>query len=229
MDITQLRGKLARRFRSKCSGANADPSDSSLEDALDTARRELGKKFPKPELYDFSADSNGVVELVEDIDGVTEPIQVISVTGVYIQDRGWAGYPHKSSPSEIFGAPSLGIMDSKIRDSFNRSVDFIRHGHKLRIVERLEAPNRGIKGIALINRPLEWADIPEWQEELIIKRALIAILEDGVINKDGLVRLPSPMGYFEFDGGHNFRQMRDNLRAEWEAETTPGTYGLMHG
>src|SRR5690625_2037984 len=245
MDIVQLRAKLARRFRRTCEGANADPSDGALEDALETARRELSKKFPKTMMFEFRAGSDGVVDITVDDNGTEVPAQVLSVTGVYIRDRGWAGLPYQSGPSEIFGNPSLGFMDSKLRDSFNRPVDFTRQGNRLKLIGRLtDYPELSevnlwhitdvnlpatYRGIILYHTMMEWDDIPEWMEELIITRALISIMDDAVISKDGVIRLPSPMGYFEFDGGHNFRLMRENLKAQWESDTTPGTFAMFHG
>jgi hypothetical protein len=226
LNLSDLLPKLQNKVERSCGGVA--PDSSVLVDMLERARFEYSTYTPSVELFDFTlAEQDTLVVVLKD----GEPAEVVSAMGVYIRDSvpsfplaqghgnttyhgrvnawPWQGFDgsHSFDNREM---PSILFTQAAYRDAYYRTVSYVRNDHVFRI---LRPPTlERVEGVIMYGGVRAWADIPRHDERLILDRATAEFIDDTLILESaGVIRIPTPNGPFEFDGGRTLLALRDRL------------------
>lgn len=238
--ISALVPKLRNRFSDSAAqcGASAEVQsackgvDSAvLEEILEESRIFYGQYNPITRVVPFRLDA-GVYTVVLD----TEPL---AVEGVYVNQRAHAMLPVSNHLANLYADPEYSSaahpgrfsaaqsrLDAMYEDYNTPEVGWQKIGNTLRLLPPLEWPLVGEVHIAAIR---EWDEIPIWAQTPIIKLSLVALVDRFTSNAGGLLRIPTPNGYFEFDGGRVMQNMRSKLETEAMRGLEVGMSGLGQG
>lgn len=223
MNLADLQLALQGRVVKSCGGAEPDPA--ALTPYLDEARFDLGLHVPVRLVQEFHlGPGDTILELERD----GQPAQVVYCEGVYIEERG-RGDPFDFPtapriPADYFGAAFY-------RDNYARytmPVEHYRNANVLTVVK--PRFTESLDGVVLYGVVPEWADLDEFQTNLIIDRAQVGFIDHILLTgKGGLVKIPTPTGPFEFDGGRVLLALRDRLMDGFNARVAQRTSTLFHG
>lgn len=236
MTLDDLLPKFQVRVERACGGAMLGVDD--LSDVLERARQEYSRYSPAQGFYDFTLTDTDRVSL---LDEAGAPISVVAVFNIFLMDsvpsyplgqgfgapingRGaesdWAGFTGQTSWAENRDMPSILFTQAKYRDAYWVNVSWYRNGADLVVIRPLGRSR--IQGVVHYGAERPWSDIPAFDERLIIDRALVEFIDTRLILSDaGRVRIPTPHGSFEFDGGAVLLSLRNKLLENFQDQLTP--------
>lgn len=200
-------------------------STDLLRDVLDEARLEYSQYNPIEEVLTINSVSNSAPSF-------NLPYEPFAITGVYTFDEysfGAIEIPNILSRQYLanyYADPALARVDAMHFDYGNPEATFIRHGKNIRITSPLSAAS---KVEVHVHRMRSWAEMPEWSEPVLIKLGLIKLIDQTTTASGGLLRIPTPTGYFESDGGRVMQNLRTKLADEVFRIIQPNTHGIMQG
>lgn len=236
--LSSLVSKLRTRFGEstvEC-GASSDEAKNcqsitteTLIDVLEEARIEYSTYQPMQRILKFAVSSyNPEIEL---------GFEPYAVTGVYVNDSyGYGpGYDYEAgvprlgrSPylARYFADPALARVDNTYLDYSTPEATYIRAGTKIFITSPLSPASQATVHLSGIR---DWSEMPEWAEVTLVKLGLIKLIDRVTTSSEGLLRIPTPTGYFEFDGGRVMQNLRSKLEVEAYRTIQARTHGLMQG
>ena len=224
MNPTDLRDQVLQYITRECGGAIADPS-AVPEAMLEAARVEYGRHRPVYEVLPFTlGDHDDEVELPD--------VEIVAVVSVHHVRTGRMG--ENLLPPEGSGWPSLAFIDARFRDIFGPSLAFIEMPGKVHIVREVpEArgyfPHEDLEGAIVFARLPSWEEIPHSALPLLTKYAFSDWLHQAVVQRKGVLRIPTGDGYFEYDGGKYILMLADKLRSEFYSEVNVPTAAMAQG
>lgn len=232
MNLDTLLPKFQFRIQRACGGFTPDLDD--LTDVLERARQEYSRYDPAAGFYDFTLTDSDRVSL---LDGEGDPISVVAVFGVYLQDSvpsyplgqglgaprdstSWTDFTGQTSWTEQRAMPSILFTQAKYRDAYWATASWYRDNHEITIVRPIGYNT--ITGVVHYGGERSWAQVPAFDERLILDRALVDFIDTRLILHDaGRVRIPTPHGSFEFDGGATLLSLRNHLLENFEGQLSP--------
>jgi len=220
--LADLQAKLQSRIEDRCGAA---PTLDSLEAALDHARYEYSRYVPHIKTKTFTLPLNEVRVSLTDDQG--NPEDVVFVEGVYIKQsvpstplgQGTGSLQRSSFDYDEFETsgngylrelPSVEYMRGRYRELYSREVTFYRNFHELVVVR--PSLMETVEGIVLYGTAFNWDALPTMEERYILDRALAEYIDSHLVSDaGGIIRIPTPNGSFEFDGGRVLLSLRDKL------------------
>ena len=231
MQLADLQAKLQSRIENRC---GAGPTLDSLEGPLDHARFEYSRYTPKMKTQEFTLPLDEIrVSLRDDLG---EPEQVIYIEGVYVHDdvpstplgQGYGSSIDGGTVGAVRELPSVYHMRSRYREKYQREVQFYRNFHEMVIVRPTTMER--VVGIVVFGVVQDWADLPVFEEKYLLDRAVAEFIDQNLVSESGgLVRIPSPNGSYEFDGGRVLLSLRDKLIDGFEDHLGVRTSGIFSG
>lgn len=231
MHLVDLQAKLQSRIENRC---GAGPTLDALEGPLDHARYEYSRYVPRMKSQPFSLPENEIRVSLRD--SVGDPEQVVFVEGVYTEGdvpssplgQGYGSTPEDIDPDLYKELPNIYYMQSRYREKYKHEVEFYRNFHELVVVRHRTMGT--LKGVVLFGTVHEWADLPVFEEKYILDRAMAEFIDQHLVSEmGGLIRIPTPNGSFEFDGGRVLIALRDRLVDGFEDYLAPRTAGVFSG
>ena len=237
MYLEELLPRLQHRVQRECAIDTIDASH--LEELLDRARYAYSTYDPAIRFFDFGLAEDGeTVEVTKD----DQPAQVISTVLVAIRDyapsfplgqgrgappqggdnleqRAWAAFEGGAMPEGgVFEMPSILFSEARYRDYYYREVSYYRNQHQFLII-RPRGLNGSLTGVIVYGAVRDWDELPRHHERLYLDYALAEFIDDLLVGEQaGLVRIPTPHGSFEFDGGRVLLALRDRLMERFEGQ-----------
>ncbi len=209
--------------KSACEGASTD----LLVAVLEEARVEYSMHSPTTKIFTvIMNDLNPVITLEE------EPF---AVTAVYISSSQYQ--TGLEFPSDFFNVrpyfmpgssydPALARVEHMYQDYTTEEASFIRNDNQIRITSSFSF---GSKVEIYVSTMRNWNEVPEWGKPTIVKLALIKLIDRVTTSSEGLMRIPTPSGYFEFDGGRVMQNLRTKLADETYTTLKSRTHALKTG
>ena len=240
MKLNELLPQLEHRVQRECSTSEVDTT--YLEDMLDRARYEYSRYNPRVRTFDFALPNDST--LVTVLDDQQEPAQVVAAVGAYIKDyapsaplgqgrgapppthggtfhsqRDWHAFTGEAPfASDVREMPSILFTEARYRDFYYQEVSYYRSEHVFTII-RPPALRGTVEGVIVYGAVRDWDELPQHDQRLILDRALAEFIDDTLVGgQAGLVRIPSPHGSFEFDGGRVLLALRDRLIERFEGQ-----------
>ena len=214
MTLIDLQTALAARIQKAC-GAEIDPA--TLTPYLEAARAIISLQLYSQEVLAFTlSQSETTVAITLEAEEA-----VLAVYDILIEDN-VPSYPLQDHPLPVDGSyeliydrsvnetPSLLFIEAKYRKMYTRKVDFIQRNNSVEIIK----PDgfEDIKGIIIYNALQRFEDLASWLELYLLDAALSRWITDHLITgKIGLIRVPTPDGSFEFDGGRALIALQDKI------------------
>ena len=237
MHLETLLPQLLQRAKRLCN--DSVPDSSHAEEMLERTRREYSRFDPVLKAFDFTlgVDDDAVTVLDDD-----EPAEIVATRGVYIKDyaashplgqgsgaapvglssytsqHDWYAFEGSTPPAGgVREMPSILFTEARYRDAYHREVEYLRNEHHYTIV-RPRTLSSAVEGVIVYGAVRRWDELPQHAERLILDRALAEYLDDVLVGSAGLVRIPTPHGSFEFDGGRTLLALRDRLIERFEGQ-----------
>jgi hypothetical protein len=224
LTLDDLLPKLQHKVERSCGGAA--PDTSVLVDMLERTRFEYSTYSPQLETFDFTLrDDESRVTVTKNGD----PADIVAAVGVYIEDvvpsfplgQGfgagtigpaltWQGFEGSHAAYESREMPSILFTQARYRKAYYRAVSFTRNNHVFLIIR--PPAMTSVTGTIVYGAAKEWDEIPRMDERIILDRSLAEFIDDTLISESaGVIRIPTPHGPFEFDGGRVLLSLRDRL------------------
>lgn len=235
MDLEALLTKLQHRVQRECSTSEVDTSH--LLEMLERARYEYSRYSPSTKLFDFTLPDNETRVAILNQEG--DPASVVSVIGVFLRDpvpsfplgqglgagpsadyhqqRSWSGFVEGGPTAyDTREMPSILFTEARYRDAYYRTITYYRTENQLTLVKPQSLGGDTV-GVVVYTAVREWGEMPIHDERLLLDRALAEFIDDTLVGgQAGVVRIPTPHGSFEFDGGTTLIALRDRLIDNFE-------------
>lgn len=192
-------------------------SAEKIDMFLEMARSEYGKYRPSPRI------ANTVVKSYRPYIETSE--EIVSVLAVYSSNRlDDFGYPFDVLPS-IYGtnvdptftysmnmdsgysSPSLQYIASYYREKASNECDFMVYGNRI-IPTLTTVPARVVAVYGVVPT---WEEVPEKDFRLFYNFVLGTSMQQGMSANVGAIKVPTPVGFFEFDGGKSSQTASKSL------------------
>lgn len=224
LDLVDLQFLLRDKVEKSCNGVQLDPV--AMTPHLDNARYDYSMHQPKRKThYQFLGEGDNTVTLLDN----GQPAEVIAVTDIAI-DSSYRRDPYNAGHDSI-QTPSDYYVHAAYNDRYNsntRSVSYRRDNHILYIDKPYRLNSFNI--VVQYGVMREWEDIPLHHKQLILDRALADFIDQSLVQEDaGLVRIPTPDGSFEFDGGRVLLALRDRLIDNFDRKIKARTTAFFNG
>ena len=229
MNLDDLLPKFQHRIDRVC--VDPPPDASILEGMLDRARYDYSTYQPIERSFDFTlTDTEDRVAVLEN----GAPAEVVSTIGVFIHDGApsfplgqghgsaldrapestWYAFEGTHAAYDAREMPSILFTHARYRRYYWREVTYYRANHDYRIIRPPTMTT--VTGVILYGAVRPWEDIPAQDERLLLDRALVEFIDDTLVGETaGLIRIPTPHGSFEFDGGSVLLSLRNRLLEEF--------------
>lgn len=213
MVFEDLQGRLLQRVQRQLSSPPIDPEQ--LVDSLEHARSEYNRFSPRVEVFEFYlADGD---EHVAILNPDNSPVEVFSCFGVYGKFTGPVSDPF-GFVNQGASMPSNAFFNARYRDAYKHELLYYRNHHEF-IITRPSVNVREVEGVIVYGTGHTWAQLPALDEKILLDRALAEWLDNVLVQGSaGLVRIPTPHGSFEFDGGRILLSLRDKLIEGFESK-----------
>lgn len=236
MDLEALLTKLQYRVQRECDTSEVDTTH--LLEMLDRARFEYSRYSPATKTFDFTLlDTETRVAI---LDGNGDPASVVSIVGVFLRDpvssfplgqgygapldggylsqRSWSSFNESGPmPYDTREMPSILFTEAQYRGAYYRSVSYYRTENELIVVKPQNITDAS--GVIVYTAVRTWDEMPIQDERLLLDRALVEFIDDTLVKSQaGIVRIPTPHGSFEFDGGATLLSLRNHLLENFEGQ-----------
>lgn len=243
MTLEDLRNQVLQYIRKQCGGVDADPS-AVPDELLEAARIEYGRHRPVLEVLPFSLSGDeNLVQLPD--------VELVTVMAAYHMNLNRMG--DNLIPPDGSGWPSLRFIDARFRDVFGPQLEFMELPEGVYIIREVEGA-RGypdltvgsdhyyhyhfepgnysvdpLEGALVIAKLPSWEQLPVSALTLLTKYAFSEWALQAVVQKNGLLRVPTGDGYFEYDGGKYVLMVANGMRDEFYNEVNVPTSALSKG
>lgn len=198
-------------------------STELLQDILEEVRIEYSTYKPLEKIISVRPDY-----LESKVEFDEEPLAVLAV---YARTQKYLEFPSNFYNLRPFYTDyNIDPALDRIKDTYfnyeNPDISYSRIGKTLHLHTPIDYPSEIQVHLATLR---SWSEIPHEAIPIIMKMALIRLIDRVTTSSEGLLRIPSPTGYFEFDGGRVMQSLRTKLADEVNKALQLNTTGLAQG